>query len=154
MLEFLIRFSYLILLLSFVIIPIISLRKMKSRNTKFVKIKFPFYVLLICASLSILFAFWKDYSSEILLRSYNAYELNPDSGTEQVEYKNVRSENIQRIKELENTVMGIGWPLKAIFLFVFSILPVFLLTYLTDGIIENMILRKIKIVKNEFNKIQ
>lgn len=126
MLDFLISFSYLILLLSFVAIPIILLRKMKSRNTKFVKIKFPFYVFLICASLAILFAFWKHYSSEILLRSYNAYELNQDSGTEQVKYGNVKLENIERVKQLEKIIMGIGWPLKAMFIFVFAILPVFI----------------------------
>ena len=154
MLEFLITISYMILLLSFLAFPIFILRKMKELKIKFIKIKFTFYVLIICLSLSVICAFWKDYSSEILLKSYNAYVLNPDSGTEQVEYENVKSENIQRVKQLEHTIMGIGWPLRAIFIFVLSILPVFLLTYLTNEIIETMILRKRNIVKNEFNKLQ
>ena len=154
MLDYVIKLSHLILFSSFMAIPLIILRKMKARKTKYLNFKFTFYVLLICALLSIFCAFWKNYSSEILLRNYNAYVYNPDSGGEQVEYAKVKLEDLERVKELEKTIMGIGWPLRAIFIFTFSILPVFLLTYLTDGIIENMILRKRKIVKNEFNKIQ
>ena len=104
-------------------------------------IKFTISTILICAALSIVSPFWKNYSSEILLKGYNAYEYNPDSGSEQVEYKNVKSENVERVKQLENTIMGIGWPLKAIFIFLFSILPVFILTYLTNNIIENIAMR-------------
>ena len=153
MLEFSITLSYIILLLSFVALPTIILRKMKEAKTKFIEVKFMFYVFFICFSLSTLCAFWKDYSSEILLRSYNAYELNPDSGTEQVEYENVKLENVQRVKQLEHTIMGIGWPLRAMFIFVFSILPVLLLTFLMNEIIEKVILRKRKIAENEFDKI-
>ena len=141
MLEYLISASNIILLLSFIFIPLILLRKLKILEGKFLKVKFTFYVLLICFVLSILTAFWKDYSSEILLRSYNAYEYNPDLGNEQVEYKNVEPENLQRVKRLEQTIMGIGWPLRAIFLFVFSLLPVFLFTIIANEITEKIVLR-------------
>jgi hypothetical protein len=150
MLDILITMSYLILSLSFVVLPIILLRKMKEVKTKYIYLKFLCCVLIICFFLSVLCAFWKDYSSEILLRSYNAYELNLDSGTEQVEYKNVKAENLERVKQLEQTIMGIGWPLRAIFIFVFSILPVFFLTFLINEIIDTKIIKKRNIMKKVF----
>ena len=149
MLEFVVKLSYIILMFSFLLIPVITLRKMKALKIKYINIKFVISTILICAILSIFSPFWKNYSSEILLRSYNAYEYNPDSGNEQVEYENVKSENIERVKQLEKTIMGIGWPLKAIFIFTFSILPVFLLTLAATEIIEKRISRKMKIIENE-----
>ena len=145
MFDLVISLSHVILLLSFVVIPLIILRKMKAAKTKYVNVKFIFYVFFICALLSVFCAFWKDYSSEILLRNYNAYVFNPDSGGEQVEYNKVTSENIERVKQLEKTIMGIGWPLKAIFIFTFSIIPVFVLTYLINGVIEIIIHRERKL---------
>jgi hypothetical protein len=46
--------------------------------------------------------------------------------------------------------MGIGWPLRAIFIFVFSILPVFFLTFLINEIIDTKIIKKRNIMKKVF----
>ncbi len=146
MLEFLITTSYFVVLLSFILIPVLIVRRLKRLKAKFLAFKCMIYVLLTCFILSVFSAFWTYYSSKILLRSYNAYEYNPDSGTEQVEFDNVEPKNIQKVKSLEQSIMGIGWPLKALFLFVFSILPVFLLTFITTEIAERFFLRNKKIL--------
>lgn len=146
MLEFLITTTHIIILCSFLIIPILVVRKLKRLQSSFLVLKGIICGLLTCFILSAFSAFWADYSDRMLLRSYNAYVYNPDSGTEQVEYKNVERKNFQKVKELEYSIMGIGWPLKALFLFVFSILPVFILTFIATEIVEPLFSRTKKII--------
>ena len=44
-------------------------------------------------------------------------------------YENVSSENMEKVKSLETSIMGIGWPLKAIFGFVIF-LPYLIFVYI------------------------
>ena len=65
---------------------------------------------------------------QVLLDYYNAWIYNPYSGGCLIEYDNVKPENLVVVKKLEKSVMGIGWPLRAIFMFVFSILLLFVIS--------------------------
>ena len=91
--------------------------------------------MFLTAILSILFAWWTYQSNIILLKEYNAYVYNPDSGGYQVEYGKVSKINISEVKVLETSIMGIGWPLKAIFMFTFSV-PILFSMYIVNYVFE------------------
>ena len=108
------------LLLILISTPILLFVRIK----KWYRLKFDFLTylisgLIITAGIMWIFAWWADYSNILLLKHYNGYVYNPDSGGYQIEYDNVLPENLERVKSLEISVMGIGWPLKAIMFFVF-----------------------------------
>jgi hypothetical protein len=82
-------------------------------------------IIIIIALFSFIFVWWLDTAKTILLNHYNAYIFNPDSNGYGVRYAKVLSQDIERVKNLETSLMGIGWPLKSIFMFVFlSPLPI------------------------------
>ena len=81
-----------------------------------------------------IFAWWGYESNILLLKHYDGYWYNPDSGGYQVEYEKVLPENIERVKILERSYLGIGWPLKAIFMFVFFS-PILLVVYFLNNLI-------------------
>lgn len=68
----------------------------------------------------------------MLLTKYG-YNLNTMS------YENVSAENISKVKALDTSIMGIGWPLRAMFGIVIF-LPyhfiIFPLKYIIDAIIK------------------
>jgi len=94
-----------------------------------------------------IFAWWADYSNILLLKHYNGYVYNPDSGGFQIEYDNVLPENLERVKRLEISVMGIGWPLKAIMSFVFYS-PYLLIVYGVGQLIRRVKRKKKKHTPN------
>lgn len=109
-----------LLLLGLISVPILLFVGM----TKWYRLKFHFLTylvsgLIITAGIMSILAWWTDYSNILLLKHYNGYIYNPDSGGYQIEYDSVLPENLDRVKSLEISVMGIGWPLKAIMSFVF-----------------------------------
>lgn len=63
-----------------------------------------------------LLAWWGDASTDVLLYSYG---FNFDGMSDASRTANVSAENIDRVNYLYQTSFGIGWPLKAIFMFVF-----------------------------------
>ena len=76
------------------------------------------------------FGWWSATSNEILLSHYD-YNFNAINETER--FANVSGENLERSKLLETSMMGIGWPLKAIIAYtIYSpyIGIVYLVTYL------------------------
>jgi hypothetical protein len=86
--------------------------------------------LIITATITLIFAWWTDISNEILLSHYG-YDLDAMNDIER--FTNVTEENMKRVKTLEISIMGIGWPLKAIMTYVFYspfLLLVYLITYL------------------------
>lgn len=93
--------------------------------------------------LMLIFAWWGDYSTGILLEYYG-YELNLDTVSEN-NFENVLPENIEKVKSLRISYMGIGWPLKAIIGAIYYS-PYLLFVFL----IRNILVW----VKNKFNSQQ
>ena len=62
------------------------------------------------------FAWWADYSDQLLMSHYG-YDFGAMNDAER--FANVESENLERVKQLEIGHFGVGWPLKAIMVFVF-----------------------------------
>jgi hypothetical protein len=78
------------------------------------------------------FSWWTTTSDEMLL-SYYGYVFDALNKTER--YANVLPENINQVKNIETSLSGIGWPLKAIFAFVFY-LPYLFIVYFVNYIIK------------------
>ncbi len=96
--------------------------------------------LFILAVLILIFAWWNDKSNMILLDHYG-YNSNGFNDSER--FQHVAQENIGKVKSLETSIMGIGWPLKAIFGYVMTI------PYLIFVYIGKILIDRIKNKKNE-----
>ncbi len=117
------------LILGLIIIsPIILLIVLEKTNIKYSNIYYFFIGLFISGGLIYFFAWWTDKSSFILLEHYG-YKIYGINETES--YKNVLPQNIERVKELKNSIMGISWVLKAIFGFIIFI-PYLLIIYVAN----------------------
>jgi len=138
-----------LLLLGLISSPIIILRFVNKSNIKFNFISYFTIGLIVTAIISLIFAWWSDTSSIILLKHYDGYVFNPDSNSFQVSYEKVLPVNIDRVKNLELKIMGIGWPLKAIFMFVcFS--PILLVVYFLNSFLDKIRKKKdSKILKEQ-----
>ena len=75
--------------------------------------------LIITAGLMGLFAWWSDYSTELLLSHYG-YDI--DVLDESGRYSQVAAENIDKVKQLEASFKGIGWPVKTLIIYAFYVL--------------------------------
>lgn len=134
--EIIITTISLLIFIALVISPIIILKLVNKSNNKFKFITYLTIGLIVIAIISLIFGWWNDTSTIILLEHYNGYNINPDSNSGQVYYDAVLPENIDRVKELERSHMGIGWPLKSIFLFVLSS-PYLLIVHFVIKLIDN-----------------
>lgn len=108
-----IKFTFLIIL---VISPIILLNKLYKRDLKMLFISYLITSIAITFSLVLIMAWWSYFSIDLLLSHYG-YDYNLLTETERL--KNVTTENLDRVKTLKASKMGIGWPLKAILFYVF-----------------------------------
>lgn len=118
-----------LLLITLIVSPsfiIFGLNKLNLTN------KFLLYLvsgIIITSILTFLFAFWSNLSNKILLSHYG-YDFEAMNDIER--YRNVAKENLEKVKGLEISIMGIGWPLKAFMVYiVYSpyLLIVYLATY-------------------------
>ena len=121
--------------------PLIIFKLLKNTNSKFVFVLYMTIGIFFTAIISLIFGWWTHKSNVFLLEYYNGYHINPDSNSGQIYYETVLPKNMERVKELEKSYMGIGWPLKSIFLFVFF-LPYLLIAYFVKYLID----------KNRINK--
>lgn len=80
-----------------------------------------YLVTIIFASflMTTVFAWWVNYSDTLLL---NYYGYNFDGMNEKEFYRNVAAKDLKRVKELEASISGIGWPAKVMLLSPFSFL--------------------------------
>jgi len=101
--------------------------------------------LVITAGITLTFAWWADYSDQLLLSHYG-YDLDAMNDSERYGY--VKSEDLEKVKQIEIGYFGIGWPLKAIMTYVFYS-PYLLIVYLTG-----IIIRKMKQKRNNKNALQ
>ena len=112
--------------------PILLLTILKKSNHRSYSIIY-FMIGIILSGLIIwLFAWWTDISNSILLKHYGCNVLGINT-TEL--YKNVMPSDLERVWNIENSMMGIGWPLKAIFGFIIFI-PYLCVVFIVSKIIE------------------
>lgn len=107
--------SFLILGL-LIVSPFVILKVIRKRNVKYKFITYLISGLLVTVLLIILFAWWSDFSIKILLYSYG-YDFNGMDFSEKC--KNVAEENLMTVKQLSKRLTGIGWPLKAIMVYIY-----------------------------------
>ena len=138
--EILITISNFLILGLIIISPILLLIILKRLKTKRTLIIYSLISLFILGVLMWIFAWWADKSDMILLKHYG-YNIDGMNDTEF--YGNVLPENRERVDNLVTSIMGIGWPLKAIFGFVMTI------PYLIFIYIGKILIVRLKNNKNE-----
>lgn len=114
--------------------PILLLLTLKKVNTKWTFLIYFVISLIVLAILIFTFSWWSYESDLILLRNYG---YNIDGMNEMEFYGKVSSENMEEVKRLEKSIMGIGWPLKAIFGY-FITIPYLLFIYLGKILIKRL----------------
>lgn len=125
--EILVTITSGILLGLLLLSPIILLRYLNKKNRKYKFLSYLVLNVLIAASILFVFAWWGHTSNTLLLTHYG-YNVEGSSDTKYDEH--VAPENLERVKELATSRMGIGWPLKAMMMFTFYS-PYLLIVYLT-----------------------
>ena len=114
--SFLVTAITVTLLGGLLISPLLLLRFINRTNIQY---KFITYLTLgVVMTLIIAFVFaWWTYTSDLILLKYYDYDIDGMNETEF--YGKVLPENMDKVKSLETSIMGIGWPLKAIMTFLF-----------------------------------
>jgi|ERR1035437_6804375 hypothetical protein len=120
--ETLVTISDFLILSLIISLPILLLIFLKRKSPKRIAVKFFLIGFFSMALLISIYAAWSDISNLMLLKHYG---YNADS----MNYDNVSSENRERVKNLVTSIMGIGWPLKAIFGFIMTI-PYLIFVYI------------------------
>jgi hypothetical protein len=132
--EKLIAFVSFSLFVGILLCPILLLRKIKKTRIRYKFLTYLTIGLFLNAVIVFVFAWW-NYTSDIILIEHYGYNI--DGMNEAEFYGNVIPENMDKVKSIQRSIMGIGWPLKAIFAFVFCspwIIVVYFVFYLTDKI--------------------
>lgn len=114
--SFLVTAITVTLLGGLLISPLLLLRFINRTNIQY---KFITYLTLgVVMTLIIAFvSAWWTYTSDLILLKYYDYDIDGMNETEF--YGKVLPENMDKVKSLETSIMGIGWPLKAIMTFLF-----------------------------------
>jgi hypothetical protein len=118
-----------LLLIALIVSPSFIIFGLNKLNLKYKFLLYLFSGIIITSILTFLLAFWSDWSNKILLSHYG-YDFDAMNDVER--YRNVTKENLGKVKGLEISMMGIGWPLKAFMVYiVYSpyLLIVYLATY-------------------------
>jgi hypothetical protein len=132
--EKLIAFVSFSLFVGILLCPILLLRKIKKTRIMYKFLTYLTIGLFLNAVIVLVFAWWS-YTSDLMLLEHYGYNI--DGMNEAEFYGNVIPENMDKVKSIQRSIMGIGWPLKAIFAFVFCspwIIVVYFVFYLTDKI--------------------
>jgi len=123
--EILLKIISFALLLSLIFFPILILKKLQKRKAKKVFIPYLIISLIITFILIFIIAWWSNFSNKLLL-SHLGYDFEAMNDIQR--FQNVASENLDKVKKLRISTMGIGWPLKA-FIFYPFYLPYLLIVY-------------------------
>ena len=132
--ETLITISNFLILGLIFIAPILILIILKRLKTKRIVIIFSLIGLSVLGVLMLIFAWWSHESNLILLKHFG---YNMDGMSETEFFGNVLPENLDKVKRLETSVLGIGWPVKAILGFVMTI-PYLIIVYLGKIMIDRL----------------
>ncbi|HYF04071.1 MAG TPA: hypothetical protein VEC36_11880 [Patescibacteria group bacterium] len=116
-----------------IVFPILLLRFLK----KYKKNSYLFFpVSLFLLGVLIFIAVWWFHTSDMMLLEYYGYNI--DGMSEPERYGNVVQENLENVRSIEMSIMGIGWPLKAIFGYIIFI-PYLLIVFLGDKLITSKV---------------
>jgi hypothetical protein len=115
------------------IFPFLTLHKLNKKKVKYQFIVYTIFGIVLGTVIIFVFSWWTTTSDEMLLSHYG-YVFDSLNKTER--YANVLPENINQVKNIETSLSGIGWPLKAIFAFFFY-LPYLFIIYFVNYIIKN-----------------
>ncbi len=138
--EILIGIINFLLLVGLIICPILLLRQINKTKIKFKFITYLTLGLILTAIIAFVFAWWA-YTSDLILLKHYGYNIDGMNETEF--YGKVLPENMDKVKSLKTSIMGIGWPLKAILTFEFFS-PYLFIAYFIVYLIEKK-LNKLKI---------
>lgn len=130
--EILITITNFLILGLLIILPFALL---KIANRLKIKRSMIFYAVVgitLSSLLVFLFAWWSHESCLIQLEHYG---YNIDGMSKSEFYAKVLPENMDKVKSLEISIMGIGWPLKAIIGFVI-IIPYLIIVYIVKNMID------------------
>lgn len=128
--EFLVSAITFLLLVGLLISPPLLLRFIRRTNIKYKFVAYLTIGVMLTVLITLIFAWWT-HTSDLLLLKHYGYDIDGMNATEF--YGKVLPENLDKVKSLEISIMGIGWPLKAIITFVFYspyLLFVYGVTYL------------------------
>ena len=124
--EFLSLSIGLLLFGSLLATPIILIRLLKPQKNLRKKVIYFTVCFLLMAALVYISAWWSNQSKIILLDFYG-YHFNPMKGIDK--YQDVSMENLDRVKHLESSIMGIGWTVKAMFLYIAVVPYMFIINF-------------------------
>lgn len=126
--EILITAIKFALAIALIACPILLVNKLFKQNLKYPFSTYLLFIAVLTFVLVIVIAWWSDYSSQLLLSNYG-YDFEALNDLER--FKNVEIENLDRVKELDKSRMGIGWPLKALIFYPFYF-PYLLIVYVAN----------------------
>ncbi len=139
--ETIIKIADLLILGLIISTPILLLLILEKLNTKRTFLVYLLIGLFVLGILIFTFSWWCDKSNMMLLRNYG-YNID---GMNDIEiYGNVSPNNLEQIKRLETSIMGISWQLKALFGYVF-VIPYLLFMYLGKMLITGWANKRMKI---------
>ena len=118
-----ITFTILLLIIASPIIILYFLSKLNRKNS------FILYFLsgiIVTFLLFIILGWWSSFSNDLLLSHYG-YDFEAMNDFER--FKNVAHENLEKVKTVQISMLGIGWPLKVIMTYVFYF-PILIIIYL------------------------
>ncbi|WP_291856364.1 hypothetical protein [Marinilabilia sp.] len=136
--ETLIALSNFLIAGLIIIAPVLIFIILKKLKTKRPLIIYSLIGLFVLGVLMWIFAWWS-YESDLILLKHYGYNLDGMSETEF--FGNVLPENMDKVKRLETSIMGIGWPVKAILGFVMTI-PYLIFVYIGKVLIDRILLNK------------
>lgn len=110
--EKLIGISNILIIGLILVLPILLLRILNKQRIRR-KLIYYFLIGILLLGLIICISAWWNHKADLMLLKHYGYNIDGMNETEF--YGNVLSENMQKVKNIETSVMGIGWPLKAIF---------------------------------------
>ena len=110
--EKLIGISNFLIIVLILVLPILLLRILNKQRVRRILIYY-FLIGILLLGLIICFSAWWNYKADLMLLKHYGYNFEGMNETEF--YEKVLPENMQKVKNIKTSVMGIGWPLKAIF---------------------------------------
>jgi hypothetical protein len=125
--EIIIKAITFISIIALIALPILILNKIYKRNTKNTFIIYLITSIITTFGLILIVGRWVSFSNDFLLSHYG-YDFNAMNDIER--FKDVALENLDKVKELEMNMLGIGWPLKA-FMFFLIYSPYLLIVYIS-----------------------
>jgi uncharacterized protein YacL len=128
------------LVIGLLVSPVLLIWRLNKLNLSY---KFIFYLIigiLTTGIITLTFAWWAATSDQMLLEHYG---YNFDAMNDSERFEKVSPDNIERVKSLEKSMMGIGWPLKAIMTFVFYS-PYLIIVYLVTNRFRNKLIKRKK----------